>query len=113
MKYMTAAVLAAMVFATPVWAAGTASTDNPFSKESTVLDLRGLDLATVDGQQRLEIRMDQAAETVCGRGLSTIHLALGEQARDCRADVKADIRSRIATATAMKDGAPVAHLASR
>jgi UrcA family protein len=89
--------LAALMVTAPAFAA---PRDNPFSEDSAVLDLRGLDLTSVEGQQRLAIRMDQAANTVCGEGMSSIHLALGAQARACHADVIANIRSRIAAATA-------------
>jgi UrcA family protein len=109
MKYGMAAI-AAILIAAPATAA---TTGNPFSADSAVLDLRGLDLTSVDGQQRLEIRMDQAADAVCGTKLSTVHIALGEQARACRADVLADIRSRIATATASADTAKATRLAQR
>lgn len=105
-----AAALAAILVATPVFAAGG---DNPFSADSVVLDLRGIDLASVSGQQRLAIRMDQAANAVCGEGMSSIHLALGEQARGCHADVIADIRSRITAATASADTPSAVRLASR
>lgn len=104
------AALAAILMAAPSYAA---SGDNPFSADSTVLDLRGIDLTSVEGQQRLAIRMDQAADAVCGTGLGTIHLALGEQQRACHADVIADIRSRIATATARADVPQPTRLASR
>jgi len=104
------AALAAMMVAAPAFAA---PGGNPFSADSVVLDLHGLDLTSVDGQQRLAIRMDQAASTVCGEGLSSIHLALGEQARACHADVIADIRSRIAAATAAADTSKAVRLASR
>ncbi len=104
------AALAAILVAAPSYAA---PGSNPFSADSIVLDLRGLDLTSVDGQQRLAIRMDQAASSVCGEGLSSIHLALGAQTRECRADVIADIRARIATATAAADAAGVTRLASR
>lgn len=109
MKFGMAAFVAILA-ATPSLAA---SSDNPFSADSVVLDLRGLDLTSVDGQQRLAIRIDQAANSVCGEGMSSIHLALGEQARACRADVTADIRSRIATATARADTGRTTQLASR
>jgi UrcA family protein len=89
--------LAALMVAAPAFAA---PGDNPFSADSAVLDLRGLDLTSVEGQQRLAIRMDKVANAVCGEGMTSIHLALGAQARACHADVIADIRSRIATATA-------------
>ena len=93
------AALAALMVAAPAFAA---PRDNPFSADSAVLDLRGLDLASVEGQQRLAIRMDKVANIVCGEGMSSIHLALGAQARACHADVIANIRSRIAAATAAR-----------
>ncbi len=108
MKIGTAA-LAAIILAAPA----AATTGNPFAEDSAVLDLRGLDLASVDGQQRLAIRMDQAANAVCGEGMSSIHLALGAQARACRQDVFADIRARISAATAAADLARKTRLASR
>lgn len=101
--------LAALMAAAPAFAA---PHDNPFSADSAVLDLRGLDLTSVEGQQRLAIRMDRVANTVCGEGMSSIHLALGAQARACHADVIADIRSRIAAATAARS-AKADQLASR
>lgn len=104
------AALAAILVAAPACAA---TAGNPFSSDSTVLDLRGLDLTSVDGQQRLAIRMDQAANAVCGVGMSSIHLALGAQTQACRADVIADIRSKIATATAAAGTREATRLASR
>lgn len=71
------------------------ATDNPFAKDQAVLRLSGLDLTTVEGQQRLAIRMDEAARAVCGDRLATVHLALSERARDCRAEVITDIRAQI------------------
>jgi UrcA family protein len=102
--------LAALMVAAPAFAA---PRDNPFSADSAVLDLRGLDLTSVDGQERLAIRMDQVANTVCGEGMSSIHLALGAQARACHADVIADIRTRIAAATATANSIKANQLASR
>ena len=93
------AALAAVLAASP---AMSTTAENPLSADRAVLNLRGLDLSSVEGQQRLAIRMDQVATTVCGQGMSRIHLALEAQARECRADVIADIRSRIATATAAR-----------
>lgn len=104
------AALAALMVAAPAFAA---PRDNPFSADSAVLDLRGLDLASVDGQQRLAIRMDKVANIVCGEGMSSIHLALGAQARACHADVIADIRLRITAATAVAGSAKANQLAMR
>lgn len=73
---------------------------NPLAKTAVVLDLRKIDLATVEGQRTLAIRMDQAARDVCGDKLATIHLSLEEQARACRAEVIADVRARIEARTA-------------
>lgn len=104
------AALAALMVAAPAFAA---PRDNPFSADSAVLDLRGLDLTSVDGQQRLAIRMDKVATTVCGDGMSSIHLALGAQARACHADVIADMRARITAATAVAGSAKADQLAMR
>ncbi len=104
------AALAALMAAAPAFAA---PRDNPFSADSAVLDLRGLDLTSVDGQQRLAIRMDKVATTVCGDGMSSIHLALGAQARACHADVIADMRARITAATAVAGSAKADQLAMR
>lgn len=110
MMKLALAACAAMMAITPALAA---TGDNPFAADKAVLSLRGLDLATVDGQQRLAIRMDHAARAVCGEGMSTIHLALDAQARSCRADVLADIRSRIAAATAARAPEKATQLAAR
>ena len=91
MKVVLAA-LAVLSFAT---AASAATDENPFAKDKTLLQLRGIDLSTPDGQQRLAIRMDQAAREVCGDRMASVHLALDEQARTCRAEVIADIRGQI------------------
>jgi UrcA family protein len=93
------AACVAFLMATPALAAPGA---DPLSAESVTLNLRGLDLTSVEGQQRLAIRMDQAATAVCGQGLSSVHLALAAQARECRTDVLADIRSRVAAASASR-----------
>lgn len=77
-------------------AANAAGSENPLAKDAAVLQLKGIDLATADGQQRLAIRMDAAAQAVCGdERLAGVHLALAEKARDCRAQVIADIRNQI------------------
>ncbi|MGA1798505.1 UrcA family protein [Sphingomonas sp. 4RDLI-65] len=104
------AACAAILMATPAIAA---PGGDPFSADSAVLNLSGIDLASVEGQQRLAIRMDNVANAVCGEGLSSIHLTLGAQARGCRADVIADMRTRIAVATASHDPARGVQLASR
>ena len=104
------AAIAALMAITPTLAA---ANDNPFAADKAVLSLRGLDLTTVDGQQRLAIRMDQAARAVCGDGMSSIHLALEAKSRSCRAGVYADIRARIAVATASASQVNGAQFAAR
>ena len=103
------AVFAALAFAT---SASAAPSENPFAKDKTVLQLAGLDLATADGQQRLAIRMDQAARTVCGDRLASVHLAAESRARECRTAVVADIRSQIETRMADASGTSRLQLAS-
>jgi UrcA family protein len=93
--------LAAVAFATSATAA---TTENPFAKDKTVLQLSGLDLSTPDGQQRLAIRMDQAARSVCGERLSTVHLDAEAKSRECRAAVVADVRNQIEARTADAGG---------
>ncbi|KAG5734274.1 hypothetical protein E4T56_gene14253, partial [Termitomyces sp. T112] len=53
-----------------------AHAENPLAKDSVTLRLSGLDLSTPDGQQRLAIRLDQAAAAVCGDRLAGVHLVL-------------------------------------
>lgn len=91
------ATLATIALAAPALAG---TSDNPLAQEQAVLTLKDLDLATADGQQRLAIRMDRAARTVCGEGLDRVHLAAEAKAEQCRtaviADVRAQIESRVA-----------------
>jgi UrcA family protein len=103
--------LAACALATPALAATT--TDDPFVADKAVLRLDGLDLSSADGQQRLAIRMDQAARAVCGDNLSSVHLALGERSRECRTAVLADIRAQIEARTAVAANATTVQLASK
>ena len=91
MKVLVAA-FAAMSFGSVAFAA---TTDNPFAKDTAVLTLSGLDLATAEGQQRLAIRVDQAARAVCGESLANVHLDLETRARSCRADVAEQVRGQI------------------
>jgi len=102
-------ILTACILATPVSAA---TSDNTFAKDEAVLRLSGLDLSTVEGQERLAIRMDEAARTVCGDRLSSVHLALGARARDCQTAVFDDIRAQI-EARAMAANTSPTQLASR
>ncbi|MHC9419936.1 UrcA family protein [Sphingomonas citri] len=105
------AACAAFLMATPALAAPGA---DPLSAESSVLNLRGIDLTSVEGQQRLAIRMDRVADTVCGQGMSSVHLALAAQARECRADVLSDMRSRVAAAaSAARESGGATQLAMR
>lgn len=87
------AALAALAFATTASAA--TNTGNPFAQGSAVLNLKGLDLSTTEGQQRLAIRMDQAVRAVCGDHMAELHLALEAKAQECRAAVVADVRAQI------------------
>lgn len=103
-------VVAACTLATSASAATT--TDNPFAQDKAILSLEGINLSTADGQQRLAIRMDQAARAVCGDRVSSVHLALGERARECRTAVIADIRTQIETRTAQAASASTTRLAS-
>lgn len=102
-------VVAAVAFATPALAA---TGSNPFAQDAAILDLKGLDLSTADGQQRLAIRMDQAARAVCGDRVSGVHLALEAKARECRTAVAADIRAQIEARTARAADHSSAQLAS-
>lgn len=92
------AAFAALALATSASAATTP--ENPFARDQAVLQLKGIDLSTPEGQQRLAIRMDQAARSVCGDRLSNVHLDAEAKSRECRASVIADVRSQIETRTA-------------
>lgn len=102
-------VLAVCALATSVSAA---ATDNPFARDEAVLRLDGLDLSTAEGQQRLAIRMDNAARAVCGDRMFNVHLAADGRARDCRTAVLADIRNEIEARTALATQAGPTQLAS-
>lgn len=88
------------------------ATENPFVQDTAVLQLKDLDLSTPKGQQRLAIRMDQAARSVCGENLATIHLDLEAKARECRSAVLADVRAQIEARTALAAGEAPTRLAS-
>lgn len=99
---MKTGLLALAAFAVASSASAATTTENPFAQDKATLRLDGLDLSTADGQQRLAIRMDQAALAVCGDNrLSSVHLALGERSRECRTEVLANIRSQIEARTAV------------
>ena len=87
------AALAAFAIATS--ASAETTTANPFAQGQTTLNLQDLNLATADGQQRLAIRIDQAARAVCGDRVSGVHLALEAKAQECRTAVTADVRAQI------------------
>jgi UrcA family protein len=106
---MKTGLLALAVFA---FASSASATDNPFAKDKATLNLKGLDLSTSDGQQRLVIRMDQAARAVCGDHLASVHLDLARKAQDCRTAVIADVRAQIETRSAHAAIASPIHLAS-
>lgn len=89
------AALAAFALAT------SASAENPFAQDKAILNLKGLDLSTSEGQERLAIRMDQAARAVCGERLANVHLSMEAKAQACRTAVIADVRSQIEARSAM------------
>lgn len=97
------AAVAAVALATSASAA--TENTNPFAKSQATLNLSGLDLATADGQQRLAIRIDQAARAVCGQDMSGLHLALEAKAQACRTAVTADVRAQIEARQANVGGA--------
>lgn len=92
------AALATLAFATSAFAN---TAENPFAQDQAILTLKGLDLATADGQQRLAIRVDQAARAVCGERLSGVHLAAEAKTQACRTAVVADVRAQIEARSAM------------
>jgi len=93
-------------------ATGAAATENPFAKDQAILNLADLDLSTADGQQRLAIRVDQAARAVCGDRLSNVHLAAEAKTQECRASVAADVRAQIEQRLARANTASGVKLAS-
>lgn len=102
--------LATLTFA--LTATGAAATENPFAKDKAILNLQDLDLSTADGQQRLAIRVDQAARAVCGDRLAVIHLALDAKTRECRTAVAADVRSQIEARLARAPASKAVQVAS-
>lgn len=95
--------LATFAFATSAFAStgeNPSAQDNPFARDKAILNLKGLDLSTAQGQQSLSIRMDQAARSVCGERLANVHLDLERRAQECRTAVLADVRSQIEARTA-------------
>ena len=100
---MKTGLVALATFAFALSAGGALASENPFARDKAVLNLQGLDLSTADGQQRLAIRVDQAARAVCGERLSGVHLALEARTQECRtavaADVRAQIEAKLASAT--------------
>lgn len=101
--------LAAFAFTT---SASASTAENPFAQDEAILNLRGLDLSTAEGQQRLAIRMDNAARAVCGDRLAAVHLALEAKTQDCRTVVVAEIRTQIETRLARASTGKSVQLAS-
>jgi UrcA family protein len=92
---MKTGLVALATFAFALSASGAVASENPFAKDTAVLNLQGLDLSTADGQQRLVIRVDQAARTVCGDRMSAVHLSVVAKTQECRVAVAADVRAQI------------------
>lgn len=103
------AALAAVAFAAPAFAG---TVENPLAEDKAVLNLRGLDLSTAEGQQRLAIRMDQAARAVCGDRVATVHLALEAKAQECRSAVVAEVRAQVESRLAKAGKAPAVQFAA-
>lgn len=101
--------LATFAFAT---SASASTAENPFAQDKAILNLSGLDLSTADGQQRLAIRMNNAARAVCGERLAAVHLALESQTQECRAAVVADVRSQVEARMAKASSGSSVQLAS-
>ena len=101
-------LLGAGLLATPVLAADV----NPLAAENAVVSLADLDLATASGQNRLAVRLHQAAAEVCGRQLAEIHLAVEAKGRACRSEVVAEARTKIEARLA-HNNLKVTQLASR
>lgn len=110
---MKTGLLALAAFGLATSASAATTTENPFAQDKATLRLSGLDLSTADGQQRLAIRMDQAARAVCGDRLASVHIALGERTRECRTAVIADIRAQIDARLADASSAVPTQLASK
>ncbi len=105
-------VLAALAAVTLGSAAFAGTVDNQFANDSAVLTLKGLNLASADGQQRLAIRVDQAARAVCGDKLANVHIDLETRSRACRADVAEQVRSQIEARVAAASQKSAIQLAS-
>lgn len=104
--------VAAIAFAASAAAPALAANENPFAQDQTVLNLKGLDLSTADGQQRLAIRIDQAARAVCGERLAGVHLSLERKAQECQTAVVADVRAQIEARVAAANRASPTRLAA-
>lgn len=102
--------LATLAFATSASAAN--ANVNPFAQDKAILNLQDLDLSSADGQQRLAIRVDQAARAVCGDRVSGLHLAVEAKAQQCRTAVTADVRSQIEARLAKANGTTAVRIAS-
>jgi UrcA family protein len=111
-RLVALATVAFALSATAAAATETPATNNPFAKDQAILNLADLDLSTADGQQRLAIRVDQAARAVCGDRLSGVHLAAEAKTQECRASVAADVRAQIEQRLARANGASGVKLAS-
>lgn len=105
-------IVALATVALALSATGAAATENPFAKDRAILNLADLDLSTADGQQRLAIRVDQAARAVCGDRLSNVHLAAEAKTQECRTSVAADVRAQIEQRLARASTASGAKLAA-
>lgn len=109
---MKIALVALATLAVATSASAATANQNPFAQDQAVLNLEGLDLSSADGQQRLAIRLDQAARAVCGDRVSGVHLSLEHKAQECRTAVVADVRAQIETRLASKGSSAAVKLAA-
>lgn len=109
---MKTGLLALATVAFALSAGGAAASENPFAKDKAILNLQDFDLSTADGQQRLAIRVDQAAREVCGDRLASVHLSAHAKAQECRTLVAADVRSQIEARLARAPGTSAVQVAS-
>lgn len=92
-KYLCA-VAALAVSATTLSTAASAATINAEGFKTKVVSTHGLNLATLEGQQRLTKRVEYAARTVCTTGDRSLAMQVKEQT--CYNDVLKSAKVQVA-----------------